>query len=103
MTPPQSRPAATLPHPADEAELEDQLSTPLPGVAQALSSVGGDIVLLGAGGKIGPTMAMMARRALDQAGSDAKVIAVSRFSDPDVRQRLTDAGIVVQQADLSDS
>lgn len=101
MTPHQPGPGAPPNQPADEAELEDLLSTPLPGVGEALKAVGGDILLLGAGGKIGPTLAMMARRALDEVGSDAKVIAVSRFSDTAVRERLTDAGIVVQQADLS--
>jgi dTDP-4-dehydrorhamnose reductase len=88
--------------PTDETSLEELLSAPLPGVGKALARVGGDIVLLGAGGKIGPTMAMMARRALDAEGSSAQVIAVSRFSDPAVRERLQDAGIVVQSADLAD-
>jgi hypothetical protein len=67
--------------PADEPTLEEYLSRPLPGVAGALAAAGGDIVLLGAGGKIGPSMARMARRALADTGSDAQVIAVSRFSD----------------------
>ncbi|MGC0145004.1 NAD-dependent epimerase/dehydratase family protein [Pseudactinotalea sp. Z1732] len=96
-------PGSTAPaHPTNEAELEDYLSTPLPGVGEALQATGGDVVLLGAGGKIGPTMAMMARRALDEVGSDARVVAVSRFSDPEVRQRLREAGVVVQSADLSE-
>src|SRR5690625_2899929 len=98
-----TRPADPSGNPANETELEDQLSTPLPGVGEALANTGGDIVLLGAAGKIGPTMAMMARRALDETGSDAKVIAVSRFSDQAVRERLTNAGVVVQQADLGRS
>src|SRR5690606_4447720 len=62
-------PAVTEPEkrPVDEAALEERLSRPVPGVAEALAGVGGDIVLLGAGGKIGPSMARMARRALDDA------------------------------------
>src|SRR5699024_2208223 len=90
-------------HPANEAELDDQLSTPPPGVSSALASADGDVVILGAGGKIGPTMAIMARRALDEIGSSSRVIAVSRFSDPAVRDLLTASGVVVQQADLSRS
>lgn len=87
--------------PADEDELEQRLSNPLPGVGEALASVDGDILLLGAGGKIGPSMATMARRALDNVGSSARVIAVSRFSDPKSRMQLEKAGVIVHQTDLS--
>src|SRR5690625_7128788 len=48
-------------------------------------------------------MARMARRALDQVGCDARVIAVSRFSDPAAREQLEEGGVVVHPADLSDS
>lgn len=88
--------------PADEQELDELLSRPLPGVGEALAALGGDIVLLGAGGKIGPTMSLMARRALDQVGSSARVIAVSRFSDAASRALLEEAGSVVHPADLSE-
>ncbi|GAA4288044.1 NAD-dependent epimerase/dehydratase family protein [Georgenia daeguensis] len=88
--------------PADEAALDDLLSLPAPGVGEALSAAGGDVVLLGAGGKIGPTMARMARRALDGVGSDARVIAVSRFSDAAVADQLRAEGIEVRAADLSE-
>ncbi|SED93400.1 NAD-dependent epimerase/dehydratase family protein [Ruania alba] len=87
--------------PTDERTLEDLLSRPTEGVGAALTALGGDIVILGAGGKIGPSMAMMARRALDAAGSDAQVIAVSRFSDPAGADLLRDAGVVVHRADLA--
>lgn len=102
-TPLHTDPRGPVRRPETEAELDDVLSTPLPGVGRALKAAGGDVVLLGAGGKIGPTMALMARRALDEVGSTAKVIAVSRFSDDAIAQQLTDAGIVVQRADLSRS
>lgn len=100
-----STPRALLPTtvPADEQELDELLSRPLAGVGEALAALGGDVVLLGAGGKIGPTMSLMARRALDEVGSDARVIAVSRFSDPTSRELLESAGIVVHPADLSRS
>ena len=93
--------AAPLTAPADEQALDELLSRPLPGVGRALDALGGDIVLLGAGGKIGPTMSLMARRALDEVGSSARVVAVSRFSDPASRELLEQAGVVVHPADLS--
>ena len=63
-----------------EAELEDALSEPTPQVAETLSRHPGDIVFLGAAGKMGPTLARMAKRASDAAGVKRRVIAVSRFS-----------------------
>ena len=98
MTTTTARPTA----PTDEASLDALLSEPAPGVGEALAAAGGDILLLGAGGKIGPSMALMARRALDDIGSSARVIAVSRFSDAAVRAQLEDSGIVVHSADLAD-
>ncbi|GLY71559.1 NAD-dependent epimerase/dehydratase family protein [Amycolatopsis taiwanensis] len=88
--------------PQDEATLDELLSRPLPGVGEALAAAGGDVVLLGAGGKIGPTMARMARRALDAVGSSAKVVAVSRFSDQAVADGLRGEGIEVRVADLAE-
>src|SRR5699024_293163 len=89
--------------PQEEAELDELLSRPLPGVGRALAALGGDLVILGAGGKIGPSMSLMARRALDEVGSTARVIAVSRCSAPAGRDLLEDAGVAVHPADLSDS
>ncbi|MGO1509548.1 MAG: NAD-dependent epimerase/dehydratase family protein [Actinomycetaceae bacterium] len=88
--------------PTDEETLDELLSRPTPGVGEVLDAAGGDVVLLGAGGKIGPSMARMARRALDDVGSTARVIAVSRFSDATVRDELREHGIEVQSADLAD-
>ncbi|WIY00962.1 NAD-dependent epimerase/dehydratase family protein [Amycolatopsis mongoliensis] len=93
------------PHPAapkDEDQLEDLLSAPLEGVGTDLAALGGDVVLLGAGGKIGPTMTLMARRALDAAGSTATVHAVSRWSEPDVRDSLERQGVRTHSAELGD-
>ena len=89
--------------PASEQELDDLLSRPAEGVGGSLAALGGDLVILGAGGKIGPSMSLMARRALDEVGSDAKVIAVSRFSDPTSRELLESAGVSVHPADLAES
>lgn len=90
------------PAPKAEEQLEDLLSAPLEGVGTDLAALGGDIVLLGAGGKIGPTMAVMARRALDAVGSSAEVRAVSRWSEPDVRESLERHGVLTHTAELGD-
>ena len=60
----------------DEAELDEVLSRPWSQLVDFASRWDGDLMVLGAGGKIGPTMVRMARRALDEAGADRKVIAV---------------------------
>jgi nucleoside-diphosphate-sugar epimerase len=62
-------------------ELEDRLSEPTPGVVDALARLDGDLMVLGAGGKMGPSLARMARRAFDAAGVRRRVLAVSRFGD----------------------
>lgn len=87
--------------PKDEATLEQMLSAPNGDVEKALASLDGDLVMLGAGGKVGPTLALMAQRALRSAGSSARVLAVSQWSDVDVRARLEAAGVTTIQADLA--
>lgn len=82
-----------------EAELDDVLSAPRAETKAALAACPGDIALLGAGGKMGPTLARMAR----QAAPDARrVIAVSRWSSADARRRLETAGVETISADLLD-
>lgn len=63
-----------------EAELDAALSEPTPAVIETLARHPGDVVLLGAAGKMGPSLARMARRAADAVGDGRRVIAVSRFS-----------------------
>src|SRR5215471_1041538 len=63
-----------------EAELEDALSEPTPQVIDTCARHPGAIIFLGAAGKMGPTLARMAKRASDAAGTKRRVIAVSRFS-----------------------
>jgi len=83
-----------------EGFLEDQLSMPDGATTEALAALSGDLIILGAGGKMGPTVARMARRAIaDQA---RRVIAVSRFSDAAVVERLHAAGVETITADMSD-
>jgi nucleoside-diphosphate-sugar epimerase len=63
-----------------EAELDDRLSEPTPQLIDTLARLPGDLVLLGAAGKMGPSLARMAKRASDAAGVRRRVVAVSRFS-----------------------
>lgn len=89
-----------LPAPADEGALEALLSAPDDATIAALAGLSGDVVILGAGGKMGPSLARMARRAI--ADRSRRVIAVSRFSDETVAASLTADGVDVLRADLSD-
>lgn len=86
---------------ASEAQLEEALSTPSAGLIADLAKGKGDLVILGAGGKMGPTLATLARRGLDAAGRQGDTVyAVSRFGDAAVRERLESAGIKVISFDL---
>ena len=91
-----------IPELPDIPALEAHLSEPDIALVENLSRVTGDILVLGAGGKMGPTLAMMARKALDHVGSSANVIAVARFSDPEVRERLEVSGVKTLVCDLLD-
>jgi nucleoside-diphosphate-sugar epimerase len=65
-----------------------------------VESLDGDILVLGVGGKMGPTLALMARRAVVQAKSEKRVIGVARFSNPAVREKLDQAGVATLRSDL---
>ena len=101
LTKPGGLPTITAMTPAERQLLQD-LSEPDDGVIHTLAHLRGDLLLLGAGGKIGHGLALMARRALDQAGSASRVIAVSRFGDPQVQRRFENDGIDTIACDLTD-
>jgi len=82
----------------DERGLENLLSEPTEETRRAVAGLVGDIAVLGAGGKMGPTMAMM----LKKASGGRQVYAVSRFSSKDARARLEQSGIKTIEADLLD-
>ena len=82
----------------DESGLEDILSEPTEAAKKIVAGLTGDIVVLGAGGKMGPTLAMM----LKKASGDKKIYAVSRFSDKAVRSRIGRAQVETIEADLLD-
>jgi len=85
-----------------EAELDELLSTPRAETVEALRHCPGDVVVLGAGGKMGPTVARMAARAANQVGDGRRVFAVSRFGSPEVPRALGAAGIETIVCDLLD-
>ena len=87
----------------DAEALEEHLSRPTRGVVETLGRLDGDVIVLGAGGKMGPTLARMARRALDAAGrGGARVTAVSRFSNTRAREALERHGVATVSCDLMD-
>ncbi|MNO42498.1 hypothetical protein D3C76_326890 [compost metagenome] len=83
-------------------ELEERLASPSAALLEELSQLDGDIMLLGVGGKMGPSLARLAVNAIRQAGLDKKVIGVSRFSNQELRRELEEAGVEIISADLSD-
>jgi len=65
-----------------------------------ITRIESDILILGAGGKMGPAMAQLAQDAINEANIQKKVIAVSRFSDNSVPEKLNSFGIETIKADL---
>lgn len=99
MSRPVSNPAAALGWPdhfSDEAQLEDFMSTPSLGLTGDFRNIPGDILILGVGGKMGPTLARLARRA----APDRRVIGVARFSERGLREKLESWGIECIATDL---
>lgn len=86
----------------DLARIDRRLWEPPPEVVEDLAALPGDLLLLGAGGKLGLTLARMARTALDAVGSSRRVIAVSRFSEHGRRAEFGAAGVETLAADVTD-
>jgi hypothetical protein len=90
------------PGPADEEALDGVLSRPSDATVDALRRCPGDVLLLGAGGKMGPTLARMLRASADRLGDGRRVIAVSRFSSADAERSLRVHGVDTVRCDLGD-
>jgi nucleoside-diphosphate-sugar epimerase len=88
--------------PRNVEELEDLLSTPTPAVIDLMGRIRGDLLILGVGGKMGPTLARMARRATDQADVPRRIIGVSRFSNSHLEDQLHRCGVETIRSDLLD-
>jgi nucleoside-diphosphate-sugar epimerase len=84
----------------DSAHLDDLLSAPTEGVLELFRRLDGDVLILGVGGKMGPSLAQMARRAVDASGVSRRIIGVSRFSSGGLEQLLQSRGIETIACDL---
>jgi nucleoside-diphosphate-sugar epimerase len=82
----------------DVEHLEEVMTQPTAAVTEELARLPGDIIVLGVGGKIGPTLARLARRA----APDKRVVGVARFSEKGLREQLTAWGVDCVEADLLD-
>lgn len=89
--------------PASLEELEERLSRPTPAVVEMMRALPGDIILLGAAGKMGPSLARMAKRASDEAGTPRRVIAASRFREAGSLESFQQHGIETLAVDLLDA
>ena len=86
----------------DLAQLQDMLSEPTDAVIDTMRRLQGDMIILGVGGKMGPTLARMAKRASDLAGVRRRVIGVARFTSTDVPSQLEAHSIEAIRCDLLD-
>ncbi len=83
-----------------EEELTEVMTRPRPVLVEFMRTLTSPLVILGAGGKMGPTLAILARRAVQAAGSSLEIIAVSRFGDKQARFSLESQGVKTLNADL---
>ena len=77
-----------------------ELIEPSEALIAEIAKLEGDLIILGAGGKMGPDLCRLARRAINIAGSAKEVVAVARFSESGLQQTLKDHGIKTIAADL---
>lgn len=87
----------------DEEHLEEILSRPDEELKEMLKRVDGDILILGVSGKIGPSIAKMAKRACDMVGIEKRILGVGRNIDPEQKKCFDDMGIETMQGDLLDT
>ncbi|MBQ7399650.1 MAG: NAD(P)-dependent oxidoreductase [Clostridia bacterium] len=83
-----------------EEKLNELLTTPSEALVEDIKKIDGDIMVLGAGGKMGYTLCVLAKNAIKKAGIEKRVIAVSRFSDEYARNYLTGEGVEIISCDL---
>jgi hypothetical protein len=86
-----------------ESQLEDALAEPTAADLECVARLGGDVLILGAGGKMGPSLARRVHRALVRSGTRGRVVAASRFSSPALRAALDADGIETIACDLLDA
>lgn len=81
-------------------EVYQQMLLPSDDLVSDMARLEGDILILGVGGKMGPALARLAKQAVDKAGVTKKIIGVSRFSEPGLKDELNQLGIETISADL---
>jgi nucleoside-diphosphate-sugar epimerase len=86
----------------DEHQLEELLARPSAADVTFARELDGDVAVLGAGGKMGPSLARRIRRALDEAGVARRVLAVARSMEPGPAASLERAGVEPVACDLLD-
>jgi hypothetical protein len=86
-----------------EPELDELLTRPSERLVAFIKSVSSPLLVLGAGGKMGPTLVVLARRAAEAAGHPLDIVAVSRFSNPTAREWLEARGVKTLNCDLLDA
>lgn len=84
------------------SELESKLSEPSQRLIEDLKKMDGDVLILGVGGKMGPSLAKLLKRGVDAAGKNIQITGVSRFSSDELKQELENEGIHTISADLLD-
>ncbi|MGH9611997.1 MAG: NAD-dependent epimerase/dehydratase family protein [Bryobacteraceae bacterium] len=85
-----------------EEDLEERLSRPTEADSAALAAMDGDLLILGAGGKMGPSLARLARRSAEKAGISKRIVAVARFTNQNLIAQLNSSGIETISCDLLD-
>lgn len=83
-----------------EEKLDTLLTTPSDALVEDVKKIKGDIMVLGAGGKMGPTLCILAKNAIEKAGVQKRVIAVSRFTDPIATELLHKNNVETISCDL---
>ena len=86
----------------NEEKLNELLTTPTEKLIEDVKKIKGDIMVLGAGGKMGPTLCVLAKNAIKAAGIEKRVIAVSRFTDKFALDLLHAEGVETISCDLLD-
>jgi len=81
-------------------QLEERMSRPSEADVAAMREMEGDVLILGVGGKMGPTLAQLIRRSADAAGKKSRVMGVARFSDKSMPNALRAHGIEPIACDL---
>lgn len=84
------------------AELLEMMTRPSSRLTEDIRKIEGDILILGAGGKVGPSLAIMAARACKEAGIQKRVMAASLFDRSGTAEAMESYGVEIIASDFSD-